>query len=71
MLPVFIGFAAGLAAALAVSIGLRTILYGISPYDPGAFLGVAALLLLTALCACYLPARRASRLDPLIALRHE
>jgi putative ABC transport system permease protein len=71
MFPVFIGFGAGLAAALAVSISLRTTLYGITPYDPAAFLGVAALLLLTALCACHLPARRASRLDPMIALRHE
>jgi putative ABC transport system permease protein len=71
MLPVFIGFAAGSIAALAVSIGLRTLLYGITPYDPAAFLGVTAVLLLTALSACYLPARRASRLDPVTALRHE
>jgi predicted permease len=71
MLPVFIGLAAGLAVALAASIALRTLLYGITPYDPGAFLGVAALLLLTALCACYLPARRSARLDPMIALRRD
>jgi ABC-type antimicrobial peptide transport system permease subunit len=71
MVPVFIGLAAGIAVALAASTALRTLLYGITPYDPGVFLGVAALLLLTALCACYFPARRAARLDPMIALRQE
>jgi predicted permease len=71
MLVVFIGLIAGLAAALAAATGLRSLLYGISPYDPVALLGVAIVLLSTAFCACYLPARRASRLDPMIALRHE
>jgi putative ABC transport system permease protein len=71
MLPVFIGLIAGSAAALAAATALRSLLYGISPYDPVAHTGVAIVLLATAFCACYLPARRASRLDPMIALRHE
>jgi predicted permease len=71
MLPVFIGLIAGSAAALAAATALRSLLYGISPYDPVALTGVAIVLLATAFCACYLPARRASRLDPMIALRHE
>jgi putative ABC transport system permease protein len=71
MLPVFIGLIAGSAAALAAATALRSLLYGISPYDPVAFTGVAIVLLATAFCACYLPARPASRLEPVIALRHE
>jgi ABC-type antimicrobial peptide transport system permease subunit len=65
------GVAVGLAAALAGSRLIESLLYGVSPRDPGVF-GVTTLVLLgVALLACWLPARRAARLSPLEALRTE
>ena len=65
------GAAVGTVGALIVSRLMAGVLYGVRPADPLTFAGVAALLLLVALFACYLPARRALRVDPGVALRHE
>jgi putative ABC transport system permease protein len=65
------GAAVGLAAALIASHWMAGQLYGVRPTDPLAFLAVAGLLIVVALLACYVPARRAMRLNPLTALRHE
>jgi ABC-type antimicrobial peptide transport system permease subunit len=66
-----LGVAIGLVAALGATRPLRRLLFGISPTDPLTLLGVCALLLGAALLACIFPARRAMRVDPLVALRHE
>lgn len=66
-----IGLAVGLAGALGAGRLISGYLYGVSAYDPLTFLGVAALLIFVALLACYLPARRATRVDPMVALRYE
>jgi putative ABC transport system permease protein len=65
------GVVIGIVASYLVTQSLRALLYGITPTDPLTFATVAVLLLLTALLACYFPARRASRVDPVIALRSE
>jgi predicted permease len=68
---VAIGLAIGYPAAWAGSRSIEAMLYGLKPTDPTAMIGAAVLLAAAALVACYLPARRASRVDPLIALRHD
>jgi ABC-type antimicrobial peptide transport system permease subunit len=66
-----IGLGLGLAAALGLARFLKSELYGVTVYDPTTFLASAAVLLAVALVACYIPARRAMRLDPIAALRCE
>jgi ABC-type antimicrobial peptide transport system permease subunit len=68
---VAIGMAAGLAASAGITRVLRSLLFGVSPTDPLVFTAIAALLAATAAAAIYVPARRASRLDPLTMLRSE
>jgi ABC-type antimicrobial peptide transport system permease subunit len=68
---VLLGIAAGMVLALTLGKFLAALLYGIRPTDPPTFAAVALLLALVALAACYLPARRAIRVDPMVALRYE
>ena len=65
------GAAVGLVCALIVSHLMAGLLYGVRPTDPVTFVGVALLLIGVALLACYIPAQRAIRVDPLVALRHD
>ncbi len=65
------GIGAGLAASLVVNRALATLVFGVNPRDPATFALVAAALSAVALAACYFPARRATRIDPLTALRDE
>jgi putative ABC transport system permease protein len=71
MMPVLAGMALGLAGALAGGRLLRSLLFGVGPGDPGSFVAVTFFLVAVALAAIYLPARRAARSDPMVALRNE
>jgi predicted permease len=66
-----LGAAIGVVAAAALSRYIRAMLFGITPADPATIAGAVAVMMLVALLAGWLPARKASRLDPMIALRHE
>jgi putative ABC transport system permease protein len=68
---VVVGLLIGLAGALALTRLMSTLLFEVSPSDPFTFVAVVFSVILAALLACYIPARRATKVDPLIALRHE
>lgn len=65
------GLGAGILASMALSMLVRKFLLGVNALDPVTYLGVSAFLALIALAACYVPARRAIRVDPMVALRQE
>jgi ABC-type antimicrobial peptide transport system permease subunit len=69
--PVFGGLVAGVAAALGAGQLISSFLFGTEPRDPAAIAAVVVMILLVAAAACWAPARRASRIDPMAALRNE
>jgi predicted permease len=71
MTPVAFGGIAGMLAAVLATRALRSMLFGVTPLDPVSFAAAPAVLAIVAALACYLPARRATRVDPLVALRDE
>jgi putative ABC transport system permease protein len=66
-----LGIAIGIIAALALTRLMASLLFEVRPTDPTTFAAVAILLAIAAFAACYIPARRASRVDPMVALRYD
>ena len=71
MAMVAVGIAFGLAFSVLLARSMNRLLFGIGSFDAPSFLVTAAILVLVALAACYVPARRAMRVDPIVALRYE
>ena len=67
----FVGIVLGIAASLGLTRFLSGLLYGVTALDPMTFIGISILLLIVSVLACYIPARRATKVDPLVALRYE
>ena len=66
-----LGIPLGLGLAVVVAFGSQVLLFDVQPLDPGIYLGVVAVLTLVGLTACFVPARRATRVDPMVALHTE
>jgi ABC-type antimicrobial peptide transport system permease subunit len=71
LLLAVVGSVFGVAVAVPVTRLASTLLYGVSPTDPLTYISIFLLLMLVAVVACFIPARRATRVDPLVALRYE
>jgi ABC-type antimicrobial peptide transport system permease subunit len=71
LLPVALGFAVGSAGAFLSGGLLQSLVFGVTPFDPLTFASVATVITFVALIACYFPARRATKVDPIVALRYE